>query len=482
MTNYYLYPETPDFNPSSFLTGAKFTGNTYEIEGYKLYAFIGCLDEIDKPFWIAPVQTPGKPSSTVKFYQFQFQDEPPKFEKYGLKLKYEKPEIGAIIYLPPQQLILLSSKYNSISVKNGKWPEAYNAFHQFAAYAHLDVIPQLSRKYIRNQSLDELEHLFHKFYDVSSALPSSLNSLFIEIHNLLDFFCFSPPSIANHLPKIKEEDFYFFGSLQKSISAFHAKCFPNALIGNTCITPASVKQLRAMMRFVRISLSKIAKDPGNDIESAITMINKFQRENDLPEGKCNSETLRMMWRLMLSKSPDPITTLSQAKVSLNLELNHEDDTFGQIDGQNCSPAGQKIADGFSRVVSKLPSPSSTIAKAQEVVISAACNAAKEFQAVGNDVSALESKIKGVMEFANDVNEEASKASERAELSIRIVDGLEQMNKEISDKVVLVKKRLDKQLARTNLLTLLLIILVIIFVIQWLKRKNKIPILHGRKNI
>lgn len=478
MISNYLFPETPDSNPGSFLHGAKFTGNSYDIEGYKLYAFIDCLDQIDSPFWVAPVQTPGKPNSMVRFYQFQFQGDPPKFEKYGLKIKFESSEKGIIIYLPAQQLISLSSKYGSISVKSGKWSESYNQFHQFAAYAHLDVIPQLSRKYIRNQSLSELEHLFHKLYDVSSAMPSTLNSLYIEIHDLLDFFCFSPPTVASNTLHVKGDDFYFFGSLEPSVSLFHSKCFPNALIGHTCITPVTVKQLRAMMRFVRISLSKIAQDPGNDIQNTINIINKFQRENGLPENKCNSDTLRMMWRLMLSKSPDPIATLSQAKVSLNLDLNHEDDMFGQIDAQNCSQTGQKIADGFSKVVSKLPSPSSTIAKAQEVVVSTACDVAKDFQSVGNDVLALENKVKGIMEFANDVNEEASKASERAELSIRIVDGLEQMNKEVSEKVVFVKKRLDKQLAKTNLLTLLIIILTIISVIQWLRRKDKIPILNG----
>lgn len=474
MSNYYLFPEIPDLNPGSFLQGIKLTGNSYDIEGYKLYAFIDCIDEIDSPFWVAPVQTPGKPNSIVKFYQFQFQDEPPKFEKYGLKLKFESREKGTVIYLPAQQLISLSSKYGSISVKSGKWSDSYSAFHQFAAYAHLDVIPQLTRKYIKNQSLQELEHLFHQFYDNSSAIPTNLNSLFIEIHDLLDFFCFNPPNIVNRSLHLNEDDFYYFGSLKESVSAFHSKCFPNTLIGCTCITPGTVKQLRAMMRFVRISLSKISQDPGNDIQNMIVMVNKFQRENGLQESKCNSDTLRMMWRLMLSKSPDPITTLSQAKVSLNLDLNHHNDMFGQIDGQNCSQTGQEIAEGFSKVVSKLPSPSSTIAKAQEVVIATACDAAKQFQAIGNDVSNLENKVKDVMEFANDVNEEASKASERAELSIRIVDGLEQMNKEVSEKVVFVKKRLDKQLARTNLLTLVLLILIFILMIQWLKRKNNMP--------
>lgn len=476
--NYYLFPELPELNPGSFLQGAKYTGNSYELEGYKLYAFIDCLDQIDAAFWVAPVQTPGKTSSSVKFYQFQMPGDPPKFEKYGLKSKFENPEKGTIIYLPPKQLISLSAKYNSISVKGGKWPAAYITFHKFAAYAHLDVIPQLSRKYIRNQSIQELDNLFHKLYDVSDT-PTTLRSLFVEIHGLLEFFCFSPPNILNYSKSIKEDEFYYFGSLKQSMSIFHSKCFPNDLIGRACITPISVKQLRAMQRFVRISLSKIAQDPGNDIKNTTTAIHQFQSENGLPVGNCNSETLRTMWRLMLAKSPDPITTLSQAKVSLNLDMIHEDDLFGNIDGQNCSPSGQKIADGLSKVIAKLPSPSSALAKAQDVVIAASREAAKEFQTVGNDVSALEEKVKGVMTFANDVNEEASRASERAELSIRIVDGLEQMNNEVSEKVILVKQRLDKQLARTNLLTLLIIILVIISVFQWLKRKNKIPVLHGR---
>ena len=469
--HYYFFPEKPETNPSSFLCGAESIDGPFAMEGYKLYSFVDCIDTVDFPFWAAPVPSPTK---KVSFYRFKFHDSPPNYEKHGLKIQHT--EKGDIIYLPQQQFMLMSVKYRSISVKSGHWPDVCNAFHKLVAYYHLDVIPRITKEQFKNPfQIAEIDQRFHQLYDMSDTVSSSLRDIFFETMVLLRFFCFPLPNFD--LPKniINEDTDFYFGSLKGSLDEFSAKCFPDNLIGDCCLTPAILKQLRALMRFVRIAISKITSDPGDDIHNILSRLNKFQRHNNLPEGYCDSITLKLLWQNILAKSPDLITALSQSKVSLNIDLEREYDKFGEISGKNLSLPGQKIAIGFSKAISDVPSPSSAIAKVQKTVLKTTQNAIKEFQEVGNGISNLQEKLKYVTNFANDVNNEAIKASEKAEMSIRIVDGLDQKNAEVSEKVILVKQNVEKEVAKTNLLTTLFLFLIIIAILQWLERRKSVHI-------
>lgn len=473
---YYLYPERPDTNPSSLFKEANVSKDKFTIQGFKLYAFLDCLDTADSPFWVAPVKAEGK---SVTFYQYQFPRDPPAFEQYGFKM--EESSNGKILYLSQQQFVFLSAKLRSISVKSGNWiSDEYNHYHSLAAFAHLDILPQLSKKYIRNQSLRDLGHSFQRQYSLTSSIPITLPSFYEELVNILTFFGFSFHMADSS--QIHKNDFYYFGSLIECLSEFHQRCFPHQLLGYGTITPGAIKQLRAMVHFVRMALSKIAIDPGDDITRISQMVDKLKLDNEIDEKGCGPQTMQLLWRLMLSKSSDPINALLQARVSLDLNINKEDDKFGSLEGKNCGVVGKKLTDGISTVITKLSAPSSVMAKAQNMLITTTREAAKDFQEIGNGVSNLQEKLEKVTEFALGIKEEVSQSSERAEVSIRIVDGLDQMNATVAQKVIALKQKIDREAARTNFLTLLIVLLVALIVFQWFTRKNGISGMNQKKNV
>ena len=155
----FLFPESLDTNPSSFLQSAIATiSRPFKVENFKLFAFIERFDEVDYPFVVAPVRCNGKISM---LYQYRFSEKLPDFKQLGFEIF--PTENGDVLYLSTETFSTLSSKYRSISIKSGHWPEVANKYHRLAAFSHLDVIPPLSKSYLKSdQKLDEIIKIFNQ--------------------------------------------------------------------------------------------------------------------------------------------------------------------------------------------------------------------------------------------------------------------------------------------------------------------------------
>ena len=462
----FLFPETTETNPSSFLQNAVTTSSRpFKIEGFKLYAFVDRLDEVGFPFWVAPVVAPGK---TVSLYQFRFPGQIPDFSEMGLDTQHT--EHGEVIYLKTKAFISLSAQSRTISVKSGHWTDVANDLHQIAAFAHLDLIPGLSHRLLRNSGgINEFLVKFHKLYDVSDKVPTTLAALYSELLLLLRMFGFaSADTYAS-----PDGSSYYFGALRQPVAAFHQTCFPSVPVGNCCITPATVRQLRALVRYVKAALSRFGYESGEEIHTIITTVNKFQKDQGLTEGVCDSQTMRRICTVLLASSSDPVADLSNVGVLVPLENINEFERFGEIDGHGCDEAGRRLAAGISRAISSLPSPSSVLAVAQKQLIATARAGAEQFKGVNESVSNLDDRLNSVMQSAVQVQREASNASSRAESSLRIIDDLSALNKEVEEKIVMVRQRMAREVSRTNMLVFFLIAAIICLLLQWLSRRHNL---------
>ena len=91
----FLFPESLDTNPSSFLQNAIATiSRPFKVNNFKLFAFIECFDEVDFPFVVAPVSCIGK---SVMLYQYRFSDKVPDFKKLGFEIL--PTENGDVLFL-----------------------------------------------------------------------------------------------------------------------------------------------------------------------------------------------------------------------------------------------------------------------------------------------------------------------------------------------------------------------------------------------
>ena len=460
----FLFPETTETNPSSFLQNAVTTSSRpFKVEGFKLYAFVDRLDEVGYPFCVAPVAAPGK---TVSLYQFRFPGKIPDFSEMGCETR--PTEHGEVIYLKTKAFIALSAQSRTISVKSGHWNDVANDLHQIAAFAHLDLIPALSHTLLRNfGAINEFLVKFHKLYDVSNTVSTTLAALYSEVLLLLRVFGFaSADTYAS-----PDGSSYYFGALREPVAAFHRMCFPSVPVGKCCVTPATVRQLRAMIRYVKAALSRFGYESGEEIHTIVTAINKFQKDQGLKQGACDSVTMRRIWTVLLAGSSDPVTDLSNVGVMVPLENINEFERFGEIDGRGCDEAGRRIAAGLSRAIASLPAPSSILATAQKQLITTARSGAEQFKGVNESVTNLDNRLSSVMHSAVQVQREASNASARAESSLRIIDGLSSLNKEVEEKIVMVRQRMAREVSRTNMLVIVLITLIIALVLQWFSHRH-----------
>jgi hypothetical protein len=456
----YLFPELLETNPSSFLqTGVLSHNIPVQVDGYKLYVFIDRLDEPGFPFCVAPV--PCQARSTL-FYQYQFTDGPPDFATLGLDT-LPSPH-GEIIFLPVHRFLALSAQFRSTSVKGGNWANVFPVFNELAAYAHLDLVPQLTTAILKDhRAAEALVKAFHRHYDSPRGPRTTLGALYSEAVRLLRFFCFATDD-ASVVPK---QSGFCFGAIRPAVSAFHAKVFPSVPLGKNCLSPGTMRQLRAFERFIEGALVRL----GIDSLSLFEGVRQFQQAHGLPEGRCNEMTLNRIWALLLGPSSDPAATLADLGIALNLETHRTGEQFGDIDAAGCGEGGQRIALGLSRSVSNQKAPGSILATAQKQLLSAAKDGFDQFRSMSESAAPLDEKAKAIARFASGIQDEAARTSETAEAALRVIDGLTVMNKEVEGKLVLIRQRMGREIGRTNVLVLGLITMGILLFVQSFIRRS-----------
>ncbi|OHS95801.1 hypothetical protein TRFO_38047 [Tritrichomonas foetus] len=454
----FLFPETLDTNPSSFLQTAIATiSRPFKVDNFKLFTFIECIDEDNIPFVTAPVSFPGK---SVMLYQYRFTGKLPDFEKLGFELY--PTENGEVLYLSHKSFSILSTKYRSISIKSGHWPDVANEYRQLAAFSHIDIIPPLSQSTLRSHPpMEQILKLFRANYDISENGNLTLPILYLEVVSLLKAFCFAPPGIYTS----PDGSSFYFGAIRPAISAFHEKCFTSKLIGNCCLTPATVKQLRAMLRFVKDSLSSFGYESGSDFHSFLSALHKFQSDNGLPEDNCNETTIQIIWKVLLSKNSDPITALAHVGVPIKIDTSSENEKIGELNSNGCDEAGKKLASGLSKIISSLPAPGNSVVTAQRHLLSTARSAAEQFRGVNIEIHQLEGRIETVKQFAQNINEKADNASKVAENSLNVINGLSEMNQFATARIEEAKIEMNQELKRTNTLVIIFFVLILAYFIQ-----------------
>lgn len=473
----FLFPESLDTNPSSFLQNAIATiSRPFKVNNFKLFAFIECFDEVDFPFVVAPVSCIGK---FVMLYQYRFSDKVPDFKKLGFEIL--PTENGDVLFLSSKTFSILSSKYRSISIKSGHWPDVANKYHMLAAFSHLDVIPPLSKSFLRsNQSIKEITNQFHELYDVSDNRSLTLASLYFEVVRILQIFCFAPLGIYIS----PDSSSYYFGAIRPVIAAFHEKCFSHSLIGCCCLTPATMKQLWSLFHFVKTSLELFGYDTGSDFHSFSVAIHKFQSDNGLPtDEECNEQTLKLIWKFLLLKKSDPIAALALADTPLKLNSVGENEKFGKIDPNQfdkstnyistnkveintaSSSAAKKISSRLSQVIDNLPSPNSTIVSAQKQLFATARFAADHFSGVNQEITTAQGKIQSINQYASDLLQRATDANDVVESSLEIINNFKQTNEISKKKIEAAKIEIEHEINRTRTLIIILIVLLIAYFIQ-----------------
>ena len=459
----FLFPEKIGPNPSSFLQSAlSITNHPFEVKDFKIFAFIDCLDEVDYPFYAAAVRCEGK---SAKFYQYKFPEKVPNFEEFGFETFHT--ENGEVLYLSKKSFSRLSSKYGSISIKSGHWPDVANEYQKLAAYSHIDVIPPLSPSLLRSHdSMEEIDNIFKKLYEphkrknVKSS-DLTLSSLYLEVVSLLKIFNFTQPNVYTS----PDGSSYFFGAIRSAISVFHEKCFSNKLIGNCCLTPASFKQLKGMLLFMRESLSSFGYDPGDDMSTFISTLHRFQFDNGIEKAFCNEITIQTIWKILLSKNTDPISALSHIGVPIRLETGTENENFGDIYVDGSNPASKKIAENLSNIIRALPAPNIAVITAQKHLISAAKSSAEQFRGVNEGLNNLEVKIDNVIKFSDIITEKAENTTKLAKSSTLTLNKLQTINQSIPSQIEAAKKELETELKRMNLLVIILLVVLLLYFIQ-----------------
>ena len=144
MNEIYLFPETPDFNPSSFLSQATLISpKEVKVKCFKICLFMNRLDQLGYPFIVAPIPS-GKHSAY--FYQYQFLGPKPSFVLLGFE---EKPtNSGIVISLKQSTFLQMSTNCEVFSIPKGRWSSYFEIYHQLAALYHLDIIPSFSSSFL----------------------------------------------------------------------------------------------------------------------------------------------------------------------------------------------------------------------------------------------------------------------------------------------------------------------------------------------
>jgi hypothetical protein len=321
----------------------------------------------------------------------------------------------------------------------------------------LDLLAPLTAPAVRESASAaftiSLGRAFHKYYDASPAVPSTLASLYSECVQILTVFGFPAPVDATE---------YCFGALRASVRAFHARCFPDCP-APPCVCPATVRQLRALSHFLTASLARLGFGSGEH------PLQDFQRAQGLPEGPCGAATLRRVWTALLAGGDDPASLLAQVGVRLP-PVRREGDAFGEISPADCGEAGKRVAVGLSRSISSVAAVAGTVARVQKAVTAAAQAGAGQGRVPAESAAALAQRTAAAAGAAAELRAGALRAAAHVEASLRVVDALAAVNEQLETKLCDLRQALGKEVGRTNVLVLAAVLLAALIAWAWMGRK------------
>lgn len=441
MERILLFPETPDINPSSFLSACELiSGPPVAVAGYKLYSFIGCLDEIGHPFWAAAVPCAGR---SALF--FRFRAPPGAADPSALGLDSQRTPDGDVLFLCASRFNALCAAHGCAPVAGGDWGAAAPQHHRVAALAHLDVLGRSVRSSFSAHlsALDTLIGEVQRRYCVSVTAP--LPGLYSEAHALLKLFGFvargecADPSGAN----------FFFGCLRRPVQRFLRRCFPRLLLGDCGLSPVVMKQLRALRRFVHFALMQFGHKCDDDITSLEGALHAYQLRCGLPQGDCSAEVLRTMLGRLLTAA-DPLQALAQVGVGARLSAHCEDECIGDIE---CA--------ALSSVVAALPSPHRRCCAAQRAVVAAAGAAAAQFNGAMRDAEQLRAQLSGALGAAERARSDAAEAAHSAECALQAADRLAPLSDEIARGERALRARMKQNVQRRHVLLVMIAVALVV---------------------
>jgi hypothetical protein len=342
-----------------------------------------------------------------------------------------------------------------------RWSEVSNDFQSLAALVHIDVLSSLSPARFRTLPIPRsvFDGLTRFYGDVT------LETLFADAVSLLSLFC--PNSLHNF-----ETSEFCFGAIRECFQRFHNSCFPSIPIGQRCLTPGTLRQLRAFGAFVSASLARLGFETMDDLNETV---HTFQKVNGLTEDRCDLATLRLIWTKLIELGADPVELFRDVGIAIAVPPITETGRFGEIDGSACDDAGMRIAVGLSRSIANLSSPSAAVAAAQRHLLATGQASAQDFATLTNETEGVRAELGVLIGIATDVGAEAEKAELDAEGALRVVEELTAMNKQVGEKLVIIKQRMKQESGRTTLFVLLLLVLVAALLLQWWSQRRVVAV-------
>lgn len=465
----FLFPETPQTNPSSFLLDAYAINYApVVVEGFKLCAFPGTLDNLNYPFMVAPVKSKKK---SVTMYQFRFNEEQPIFSVTEFSQK--QTENGIVLYLSSNVFSRYASKYGSITIKSGCWTDYNNYLHQQVAFYHLDVaksLPQVCNH--DNELLESHNQLFQELYGDNITLQN----LFTELVFLLKFFDLTSDCAHLHL----EDGSYYFGSLFKSFEKFNSICFPKMLLDHQTISPASVHHLRMMFKFVKKALSHFGYETTCE-DSILTIIHQFQSDKGLTVGYCDQETMHLILNTILSDPNELLSALKRFDISFVYDTADRNERFGRIEVTTKNEAATIITDNLSQIISMIPSPKSIVANANDQFLNIAHKGSSLFRDLNEKTQDIEAKIKKTKEITEELDSETSTLYDHSKSITFVLDHCIEINTKTKRNLEQMKANLLNEGRQTNILVILLLLLLMIIISRFLLRIGFRAILPSYQN-
>lgn len=464
----YLFPERIGSNPSSFLSTATMTNPTpVRVDGYRVYALLDWVDEVCHPFWLVPVPSAKK---SCEFYRYQFPDGPPDFSSLGLSVAVTKH--GRVIFMDLVAFFSTCAGFDPISLSDSHTDGS--TVHQLVALMHLDLVPVLTKACIDdNDWIAAVHKRFECEYGFSEGIvhgiDSCLRCLYVELLQMLQLFSFAPPSA--------DSGTFVFGSLRLAMTAFNTAAFPSLPTGRTTVTPASVKQLRATTRFVRLALESFGYATGEGVLGVGNAVAKFRLDRGLSEGSCDGTAMREIWATLIVDEDGVMRKLREMGVALPFQEGHQDaseETQPRVNPMECDKVGTKIAFGLSHVIDieKVKTPRTVVADVVESIADAVNHAGKPFGGTITKAVALDAVLCKTTLLAKDLQARAVEASTKGEAAMRVIDGISAINGRIRAETNGMKERMRRAVVRTNALGVLLSAVVLVLLVHFFRERAK----------
>lgn len=342
----YFVPDFLGSSGISLFSGASEVGDPVDITGFSAVVLVNRLDDNHQYFSVF-VESPMK---QTKAMQIVFLDgKKPNFERFGFSLKGV--DGGFIVYMKQESFSLIHGGESWLALGNESWFDLKNIFNNAAKLYHLGIINDLNytlKSIIENREIRakwENCNNFNEFFeavDVGILLSAS-------------FFCFN--DVTKIISNFKNET-YKYGCLLEPI----ANCFISSNIQK--FLTAEQRKYSNIFKLIEIFKSvvecltviypqiyDIDLTSSNEIEIHFTLveyIHSFQKEKNLPVGKCNEQTISKIFEEVRMTQNHQSPFFKMAKI--NISLINEIDFQNLPSFESTSEDPSEIIDSFLKTV------------------------------------------------------------------------------------------------------------------------------------